>query len=60
VWIYLIRRYLVEMEKRGTTKEFCNLLIVKDFLYSLSALECAKCELFAKSSDIIEKKEDGG
>jgi len=48
------------MEKRGMTKEFCNLLIVKDFLYLLSALECAKCELFAKSSDIIEKKEDGG
>jgi hypothetical protein len=27
---------------------------------SLSALQCARSELFAKSSDAIENKQDGG
>jgi hypothetical protein len=26
----------------------------------LSALECARCELSAKSADVIENKSDGG
>jgi hypothetical protein len=33
-----------------------NILIIKAMGDSLSALECAKCELFAKSSDMIENK----
>jgi hypothetical protein len=37
-----------------------NPLKTKVMIDRLSALECAKCELFAKSSDIAENKGDGG
>jgi hypothetical protein len=34
-------------------------LIAKGIIDSLSALQCARSELFAKSSNVIENKEDG-
>jgi hypothetical protein len=37
-----------------------KILIAKKMTNLVSTVECARCELFAKSSDILENKGDGG
>ena len=37
-----------------------KILIAKKMTNLLSTVECRRCELFAKSSDILENKGDGG
>jgi hypothetical protein len=53
------KRQLSENREAINCTRVRNVLIAKEMIGSLSALQCARCELFAKSADVIENKEDG-
>lgn len=55
----LEKRQFSENSEAGNCTRVRNLLITQGMIDSLSALQCERCELFVKSSDVIENKEYG-
>jgi hypothetical protein len=54
----LEKRQLSKNGETGNCQRVRNILIAKEMRDCISALHCARYELFAKSSDVIENKED--
>jgi hypothetical protein len=52
----LEKRQLSENRETGNCTRVRKLLIMNGMVKILRALECERCELFAKSSDVIENK----